>query len=803
MVVKISRSKLWGLGAALLCFGSAGFAQSLEEIVVTAQKRDQNLQDVAISVSALSEDTITKLGVDQYRDWADFVAGVTISESSFGSRAGPNAVIRGISNDALTQLDTSSATATTAIVLGDVPVFSVDARLFDMNRIEVLRGPQGTLYGAAAQGGLIKYVPNSANSQAFEALVKVSGGMIIDGGTDSSIDAMINVPLKEDVLAARVVAYHRSEGGWIEFRRVGLDELQADRAAQAAVSGRLFDPRSVEGPNQLVVDANSSETSGVRLSFLYTPNENFAIEPTFVWQKSAQQHKPTQDLNSGLNQWTERYQMEPWSTEYSLASLKVTADLGIGELTYILGRFDHKVFESSDGTELAVILKGLAADGTIPSGFPLTYAAEIKQTTHELRLQGTDVRLGGMAVDYTVGAFFQDEIREPGYNMSSQDWNIRADTANNGQIFTPGALLLGGNGFADFQQTAFFGNVTLHVTDKFFVGVGARRYDMDKRDFRQDFGDNTVGSVFGVDNGPDDLTLPANNVFDESLTEEGWTPQVTIGYNVDDDKLLYFTAATGFRVGGSNAGSSTSPTLLPECLALIQQLGLVDALDNGFESDEVLSYDVGIKSIWMNRRLLVNLSAYFLEWSELQQQVQLSRVNPNCLTVIKGNVGAAETKGFELESTFAQTENLTWNIALSYTDAEITEESPGVPILKGSKLPRVPEWTASVGVEYQWGVPIFGDYSAYIRADWRFVDDRISVVGIPETVDPFFKVPSYNLTNVRLGANNDTWSGSVYVTNVFNQEVVYDATAGFLQGWLYEGSVGKPRSIGVSLSRRF
>lgn len=806
MVLSISRvlpRRLSSVCILFLCCSNFGYAQTLEEITVTAQKREQNLQDVASSVSALSGETIAKIGADQYREWADFVAGVTISESSFGSRAGPNAVIRGISNDALTQLDVSSATATSAIMLGDIPVFSIDARLADMSRIEVLRGPQGTLYGAAAMGGLIKYVPNSADTGSFEAALTVGGGLITDGGTDSSFDGMINVPLIDGVLAARVVGYHRSDGGWIDFRRVSLDELQADRIAQNAEgASRLLDPR-LEDLTAITVDANSGKTSGGRISLLYTPNDRITIEPVYSWQKSEMRNKPSQDLNNSLDLWVERYLLEPWNTEYQLFSIKASVDLGFGELIYVGGYYEHELGETSDGTELAVIFKGLAADGTIPAPFPLTFRAETEQTTHEIRLQDAGVQLGGMSVDYTVGAFYQDEKRSPVFSMANPDWNLRADFANNGQIFTSNGLVLGGNGFSDFQQTAFFGNVTVHINDNLFISAGARHYDMDKHDVRADFGDATVGSAFGADNGPDDLTAPRIGSFDESLTEDGWTPAATIGYNFSDNRLLYFTASTGFRVGGSNSGDSNDPANLPECNALINDLGLADALDNGFESDSVLNYELGLKSVWLNQRLLINASLFFMDWSDLQQQVQLSRVNPNCLTVIKANVGAAESKGIELESTYAQTDNLTWGLAIAYTDAEITEESPGVPILIGSVLPRVPEWTAAVSGEYQWDLPYFGGSSAFLRADWRFVDERLSVVGIPETVDPFFKVPSYNSTNIRLGVDSEDWSGAVYVTNVFDQEIIYDATAGFLQGWLYEGSVGKPRTVGFSLTKRF
>jgi iron complex outermembrane receptor protein len=771
----------------------------LQEVVVTAQKREQNLQDVPVSVSAMTNEQIRRLGVDDYREWATFVAGLTISESSLGSRAGPNAVLRGVSNSSFTQLDVTSSTATTAVMIGEIPVFSVDSRLFDMNRVEVLRGPQGTLYGVAAMGGIIKYVPNYARLDAFDAEWSGGGGLVTDGGTSFDVSAMVNVPLVEDKLAMRVVGFHRTDGGFIDMRIPGLDET-GDRAA--ANANLAIETRKALG-QQYVKDVNGGESDGARVTFTFTPTENIEIRPMVLWQRSSLESKTLQDLQDPIDRYTERWSREPWSSEYTIASVETRIGIGSSDLTYVFGNYTNDLGEVTDATLLAYILKPPGRpDGRIPAEAPLSFTSDTNQNTHELRLQGAGLGfLGNTRIDYTVGLFHQKERRDTTFQVVSPRWNDFADHDANAEIFTPGGFLLGGIGTADFTNKAAFADVTLHLTDRLAVGAGIRRFELTKRDYRADFGDGIVGSLFGADNGGDDLTVADSFTLDSTESRD-WTPRLTVSYDFTPQKMAYLTVSDGFRVGGSNPGD-VDDIEIPECRQLVIDLGLAPALNDGFRSDTVRNYDLGFKALWLDGRLLTNASVFYIDWTDLQQEVQLSQINPSCLGIVRANVGAATNKGFELETVYSPNDGLTFNASVSYVHARLSEEFPGVPGRNGDYLQRVPERQAALGAEYRFPLSAFQRTSAYVRADWRHVDERISGIGRPDTIDPFFIAPAYQTTNFRIGVDGERWSGSFYVNNVFDDRVVYDSTSGFLQGFIREGSVGRPRIIGMNLGWKF
>lgn len=814
---------------------AANAADVLEEVIVTAQKREQNLQEVPLTVSAVSEESMSRLGMQSFREWADYVPGITMSYGLNSRRGGPAAVIRGVASQIRGGIGDNTANTTSAFTIGEVPIFSVSPGLIDMNRIEVLKGPQGTLYGISAMGGVVKYIPNEAQTDKFSAKVGVGTGMINEGGAVSSANAVFNLPLVEGVLGVRFAAVYEHNGGFIDHIFPPLD-----KAENLVLTERQLDPRTNNAAGSASgghyrEDTNKSTTKGGRLSLTYTPNDQLSIKAFTMWQRGTTEDSSQMDENDPLDLVISRYILQPQASEFKLTSLETSYDLGFGSLEYVGGYYENDLMETVDATRFIFVQSFTTppppyhpiTDTFYPTAISFPFGTTSHQTTHELRLQGQEKSLGGMhflgdelKFDYVVGAFYQNEVRRGGYAISAPDWN-----ANRGPgtppIQTAGSLVTGATGVGDYVNKAVFADLTLHLTNKLSVGAGARRFDQYKDSDGQNFG------VGGGRNGlaADDLTNPdfypdgTSRGEPSRVENSGTTPRATVSYQINDEKMMYFTAASGERIGANApSNSAVAPNIQPpECADLLRDLGLYEAFTvGGTKSDKLWSYDLGLKSTWLDRRLLVNASVYNIDWTDLQQAVILNSINRNCSQVVSANVGKATIRGFEIESVYSPIERVKVNMSVAYADAQIKGTLPGVtdsvgqPLEDGDGIIGVPEWTGSFGAEYRFDVReipgLADDFSAYIRADWRYTGERINGFGDRATLRekiPFSVAEAYDLTDVRIGAENDKWSIQAYVSNLFDERAQFESLGNYFQPNIREIAVSQPRTIGVNLSRQF
>jgi outer membrane receptor protein involved in Fe transport len=299
-------------------------------------------------------------------------------------------------------------------------------------------------------------------------------------------------------------------------------------------------------------------------------------------------------------------------------------------------------------------------------------------------------------------------------------------------------------------------------------------------------------------------------------------------YEFDDERMLFATVAKGQRMPSSFAQPNfwnrpdlpTAAVNNPQCQQMAQSLGVYDDAINGTKTDKVWSYDLGLKSTWLDRRLQVNTSVYYLEWSDLQRNVQMSQFVGACNILIPANVGEVEIRGLEMELIYLPTEWLRLNAAVGYTDAQVAETVPGVndslgqQLEKGDSIENVAPWTASAGIETSFDLGglnllLSSDFAGFARIDWRYADERLGTnVGDPASIkaDPirsWFVSEPYDLTDLRVGMRNDDWAVSVYVSNVFNERAMFES---FRQAWLPNQrivSVSQPRTFGVSIKRSF
>jgi len=800
--------------------------EQLEEITVTAQKRAQDLQDVPIAISALTQQSIEDRGLDGWRDWSQYVPGITIAQGTDPSRrSGPEATIRGVSQVVRGQIWEVPAFGTTTETLGSAPFGNADPTLFDLARVEVLRGPQGTLQGLAAMGGTIRFIPNEAHTDKFSAETYADVGSMDQGGNTASGGIMVNLPLIQDVLAIRVSGKYDYNGGWINLVKPPLNDT-------GLITINPNDFTQALNPSNTVTNANTMSKTGGRISVTYTPNDRFAVKAFTNWQKTSYATTDIADLNADSDKpELIGFSMQPLEEDYTVSSLDASYDLGFGSLQYSGGWYTGRNSETTDNTrQIPTLLSSKLVPNVLqvnpalpadpyPSATSFPFETQSETISNELRLQGDHkpLGLGGMTFDYIVGLYYETEERDGEFAVTAPDWN--ADRGPNTEpILTEGGNILSSVGEGFYRNKAVYTDLTLNVTKKLSISGGIRYFDVNFHSWECRSGDYysglasngaTVGGPVGGCAYPDNVG---------HIEEKDSTPSASVSYKIDDDKMLYFTAAQGKRLPEGFANPTGLAALPPECTTLAKSLGLYDSLVNGTKSDSIWSYDLGIKSKWLDNRLLVNFGVYYLIWKDLQESVSILEYNPLCSAQIPTNLGQAVSKGIEFESAYSAGDHWHLNMTVSTTDAYFTQvpagissSLSGVDLKPGDRLRMVAPLTASAGAEFDFQVPpILGhsDFEGFWRVDFRYVGGRMDNFGDVRLLeaDPNrskFFANAYNLTDMRIGVKKDDLTMSLYASNLFNQIAVYESDQNAFQLNLRESSINTPRIIGFSIRKSF
>lgn len=767
----------------------------LEEIVVTADLRDKNLQDVALSVSVISGKALEEQMLDELDDWSDAVPGLTYSEIGAGARGGANIVIRGVANSAV--LDSRTSTKTTSMYIDDVPIQAVDARLFDVNRIEVLKGPQGTLFGQASMGGTVRIITNKPDTTATYGRFKVSTGVTKgdSGNLDSpsySGDVMLNLPLIDNKLAIRGVVSSRSEGGWVDMERTELN--------LGAAKG---DPDRVARDIDYVADqpdlsnVNNSKSLTIRLAAEYSPTERLSILPTYIYQSRESDSNDSYDRNLNKGLYVDTYLETPKAEEFEIVSLVLTYDFGFAELTGIFAETNRTFKATQDVTQQCSLSHGLNVDGSIPALCPLDFKSDNDLATNELRLNGSFGWLSDSAtVNWVLGA---SHVRERGINSilwQAQGWNANADNGN--FITHPDDLRIRLQTTDNIHKNlSFFGDVELEL-DNWSFAVGARRYDQEAYSTKEFY---LEGSVFGSTlTDPNSRSNPANTT-GPFLNEQGTTPRATIGYSVTDDVLVHATYSEGFRRGAPGSATTNPLYLTPECQSALALAGLPLDFKGKLDSDSVQNTELGIKSRWMDGRVQVNGAVYHISWTDLQKQLELSQLTPGCGLSPIVNVGEAEIDGVDLEVDALIGDNITIGATLSYIDAAVSKAPTGAVFEVGDPIGGVPEWSGSARFQYNWALP--GNFDGSFRVNYYYRGDIIGP-NFVEATDPFVQHGDYELVNLQFSTTREEWGRlTVFVNNVFDQ--VADIGGGPLPGEPFTNRVlvKRPFNFGLEYSRDF
>src|ERR1700722_9230452 len=543
--------------------------ETLQEVVVTAQKRTENARDVPITMTVFNGNAIQAEGFTGLTDYAKFVPGMIYNGSGLGERSGPDIVIRGVANSRLFDFETNIGTNTTGFVYGDMPAYAFDPELIDVQRIEVLKGPQGTLYGASAMGGLVKVVPNLPEFTAFSA--QVQGGVsTLDRGWNANgngwnVSTVVNVPLS-DVLAVRVLFHSSQDPGYINIHAMSGSPL--DQYGPNGLVGFNSLQSNVYGAGEFLKDVNKSEDGGGRIAVRFKPNEQFDATLAFMYDSRQTDSLPNYEpaLSTSQSPLTaDQFQLQPSSTTYSLGSLEASYDFGPAVLHSITGWIERTHADSVDFAGTTYGALGGNGDVPLPSAAPVTFAVSTRILSQELRLQGSEKDLiwTGSGLDWTVGGFYQREERDAvGGVTVSPNWVTGAVAP----LLPPPSgteTVWDGQYVSTYTNKAGFADVTFHFTPRLSVSAGLRRSDQVVEATRTDFSDIFASAP------------PAgNSTVNESVpAETRTTPRATITFAATDEVNLYATYSKGFRIGGENPIGNLST---PGCAAALAKFGLTN-----------------------------------------------------------------------------------------------------------------------------------------------------------------------------------------------------------------------------------
>jgi outer membrane receptor protein involved in Fe transport len=760
----------------------------VEEIVVTAQKRSENIKDIPISISALSGYDLQQKHIADYDDIARAIPGVSFN--SLGASEGlDNISIRGISS--------TSGSATVGIYLDDVSITvknffdgSSQPKLFDIDRIEVLRGPQGTLYGASAMGGTIRFITKSPDLDNFSGEVSTDLSGTTHGGVNYNEGAVINVPIAPGVAAIRASLGYSLDSGYVdhytksgELDKTGIDD---ERALTFRMTGKIM------------ASDDTTITPGVFFQ-RDKADDNAAFYPSLgLWK-------------------TDKQVVEYGRDTMFLPSLTVAHDLGFADLTSVTGYFWRDFARQQDGTYYNSTLfaeafldpiLGLFPNGVDPNypnfkpdaakddsiignlRSPVRYTTRYSQISQELRLSSHKPEDGDLPLKWVVGLYYAQQWihntnfqQIPGLNAAFQSiYGVPMEQSPvNDAYGAPGITKLFPDNVDEAdeklyneRQYAIFGQADYDFLPDLHGAIGMRYlYARDVVNFTT-YGFYQIGNF---------------SPFNQLAHAYAFTPKFTLTYDVDPDSTVYASASKGFRLGGPEPSPAPfGPTTV--CNIDFTNLGIsTDPLK--FASDKLWTYEIGSKNRLDDNRLSLNGSAYYTQWSNIQQQIYL----PTCGYYVTLNVGDAEIYGGELEASYRPLPGLTLGANASYQHAAISRTDNAATVAVGQRLIDVPYQTFDVSGQYDY--PIAADMTLTFRADYTW-QGRSN--GSYQYGNSNYYNPSYGVVNGSIGLETERYDLSLYVKNLGDDRTLIQRPE---LNTVVEGYTVRPLTIGVTGKYRF
>lgn len=775
-------------------------APGLEPVIVTATRRSENLQDVAQSVTALSTEFIQKQALTNTYDLIGALPSVNFVSYVPGQSV---IVMRGLSGSGTGEFRIDSKVS---IYLDDQPMTAIsqqaDVRLVDIERVEALPGPQGTLFGSSAQAGTIHYVTNKPDVSGFSAEASAEIGTFDGGGNLYDLSSWVNIPVS-DKFALRAVGFWSEEGGYV------------DNVLGPTLMGETTNADIVEE------DWNVYRTTGGRLSGLWSINEDWSLLTTGIYQRGDTMGTWETDPFLGdhkVTRFFDEYRDDEWYT----AATTLKGNLGFAELSLMGSYFNRRIDYEWDNTNYAQWRSFYYSSGAYAAYYALYDTGTLHSTTFNWQKQNRwayEARLtslGDSKLQWMAGAFFEDVYDwweygalQPGGLQDTVAWaeaNARClDLVGTIDItcpLEPTDIYYYNKYRNEVQQLAFFGEMTYDLTDKWSVTGGARWFEFD----RDTFDIYNVPLGLPVESDPD-----ANGLASQS-TDSDTTFKFATRYEFNKDVMAYALYSEGFRLGGENAPRAVDTGLVPAT----------------YGPDYLSNYEIGLKSTWFDKKLLLNISAFLMEWDDIQLRLTSTSDSDTGAWWLEGNFngGKAEQKGIELNGQWYATERLSleWSAFLAspeFTEDTFVPNTDEVFIAKGTTMPVSPKEKYWAAVEYTFPdfLPMTGDLWTRFSYTWQSeVWDSLSAIEdfnaaeTPEEREDAleFLLPAWKSGTFQLGFTSENgWDAAFIVRNVFEDRgYTYLSSTWYGEDfgdprWRYIRGLQAPRSYNLSFTKRW
>jgi iron complex outermembrane receptor protein len=790
--------------SAVLGTAPAAYAadQALEEVIVTATKRRANVQDLPQAITAFTTADIERQGFAVLDDYAN-----NIPSLAFARRepAGTSIVFRGVAASGI-QYGTNPSSS---VYLDESPItqagLNPDPRLIDIERVEALSGPQGTLFGDASQSGTLRIITNKADpGEMFGWLEGDAAYVEHSNDNDADVSGMVNIPLLKDTLAIRLVGFDSHEAGYIDNVLV---TSKSDQWREARIeSGYLPVSDPFDNANNADDDINSTTTTGGRAALRWLASDDWTVDVAATVQDTNADGFGDVDLGLGDLQQG-RFEDEELKDNWYLLSLGLEGDLGFADSVLTGSYFNRNLTYEADATNylhefdqkfdpVNYAIYDFSGD---PRGFVVQDQKDERWTVEGRLTTPDDLDSRWSA----VAGFFYGKLERTQFNTSTirdfsdtayyhnQGYNYLVDRANspeynpNYATFHNSATdnwFFGAYDLTD-EKTAVFGEVTFAATDRLSFTGGARWFNQDQ-DLTLQQGNLLQGNT---------LDVASNYLFtneSKHYSQDDWVPKLNVTYQVMDDAMAYATYSEGFRSGGTNA------------------LRVNSVLPDSYDPDKLKNYELGWKSEWLDSRVRFNAVAYHMQWDDIQIQVN----DPTLFSLGIINFSEAQIDGFETELTWIPAPGWEVNANAAVINAEISQDNlittPDgelviADVSKGTQLPIAPENKGSLSVQYTFAQHLL-NAEPFVLLEWAYVGDSVnslagteSIVFTQGTTDQ----PSYDIGNLRVGLDAEQWSATVYVNNITDElaEEFFNNRWGTPQ----RVTVNKPRSIGLNLRWKF
>jgi outer membrane receptor protein involved in Fe transport len=738
-------------------------------IVVTARRVAEPADRAPLSVAAIPAAELELMGAETLDDIARAVPNFTIA---------PTGVL-GVSTPAIRGIFSPAGSATVGVYLDDVPVqiravgFSrnPDLRVFDLERVEVLRGPQGTLFGANSMGGTIRFITRLPSLDSADAGVSAELGITDGGGVSHELEGAFGEVLVPDKVGLRLAFHHRDDGGHVD---------RIDRQSGTVAARNVDDDR----------------VTALRGAVRARLSETVEIVPAISYQQGERGDFPFFESDLGAFRQSNLH-AQPGEDWFVLPSLTAHADLGDLRLTSVTAYFDREDRQVTDYSRVfGELVLGGAVPGLVPEGGSRSFT-RIGQRglTQEIRLASGS---RDAPLHWVAGLFYRDselalvqEVVEPGIADLAERFFGASVEELFGVPLLPGGISYRGTEVARGRQFAGFGELAWRLGGGVEASAGLRvtRSELDLRVLSQ--GPYAGGS----------LTEPA----DRTQRETPVTPRIGLSWSPAEDRLFYLSVAKGFRIGGANP-----PVPTAACAEDLRAFGLSEA-PLSYDSDTLWNYELGAKASLAQRRLNLAVSAFQIDWSGIQQPVTL----PNCGFSYVDNLGTARNRGFEAEVEARPTRGLVVQAAVGFVDARFRSNVLGgrsgasggraLIVAKGDRIPFVPRWTGRIAAEQSlWPA---SSRRFYLRVEYQFASAyRRAPSPASVSYDPRVdRGDGYGNLLARLGLEAGRWQVSAFVENLLGDRPILFSSAEFVPvtGVPLRQMTLRPRTMGMAASLRF